>query len=294
MNFGVFVLLYNPNLNDIEPRLKEYAYIFKEVIIVDNSKISCLEFINKILPNARYIYMQGNAGISKALNYTFKLSHSLNLDYLLTMDQDSIYPSEQIYNMINLIEKQKYKNVGIYSANYKKMYFDENSKSFIYSKSALQENETRDVKFCMTSGSFVNVEAVQSALPLEDYFVSYVDVDLSAWFLENGYVLKQVGNSIFEQQVGNTVKANKYNLFFHVLHHNEKRYYFMVRNNFYFREKHKKYSKFGIKRLLRILINILVGEKNKMKKFKACYLGYCDFKKGIKGDIPIEVVSRIS
>lgn len=286
--------MYNPDLIEIEPRLKQYASIFKEVIIVDNSISCCQDFIGKIIPNANYIYMNGNAGISKALNYAFELSSKLKLDYLLTMDQDSVYPSEQIYKMLDVIKQEKYKNVGIYSANYKKMYFDEKNKKYIYSSPVLQENENRDVKFCMTSGSFVNVKAVQNALPLEDYFVSYVDVDLSVWFLENGYTLKQIGNSIFEQQVGNTVKASKYNMFFHVLHHNEIRYYFMVRNNFYFRHKYRKYYTFGMKRLLRILINILVGEKNKLKKFKACYWGYNNYKKGIKGDIPVEVKKRIS
>ncbi|PXV91448.1 GT2 family glycosyltransferase [Lachnotalea glycerini] len=287
MKFGIFVLLYNPEINEVIMRLKKYSQIFGSFLVVDNSQEDYSENLNKELPSIKYHTMNENKGISKALNYAFKWAYKEEIDFLLTMDQDSEYPNEEIEKLLHYIETYYEENVGIYSANYKKIYYNVKKDMMMCSNLSLKWDEVKDVKFCMTSGSFVNINAVQRALPLDNYFVSYVDVDLSMWFLENGYKLKRVGNSVFQQQVGNMVNANKLNMIFHVLHHNEKRYYFMTRNNFYFKSKYKKYKLYAFKRLIRIYVNILLGEKNKIKKIKASYLGYLHYKQGVMGDLPI-------
>ncbi|OYO84916.1 hypothetical protein CG709_14670, partial [Lachnotalea glycerini] len=143
--------------------------------------------------------MKENKDISKTLNYAFKWAYKEEIDFLLTMDQDSEYPNEEIEKLLHYIETYYEENVGIYSANYKKIYYNVKKDMMMCSNLSLKWDEVKDVKFCMTSGSFVNINAVQRALPLDNYFVSYVDVDLSMWFLENGYKLKRVGNSVFQQ-----------------------------------------------------------------------------------------------
>lgn len=289
MKFAIFVLLYNPKWGQVSNTLKNYAEIFSEMVIVDNSTIENKEKVLDVVPNATYYWQGGNKGISKALDYAFKWSKEHKIDYLLTMDQDSDYKNVEIQNMLQYIEKNYDEKVGIYSVNYQNLYLDEKRNEFVAGKLAIKRSSVVEIKFCMTSGSFVNVSAVQKALPLDDFFVSYVDVDLCAWLSEHGYKLLRIGNSVLRQQVGENVKRTKYNMFFHVLHHKDIRYYFMVRNNFLFRKKYKNFKTLGIKRLVRVLTNIMLGERNKVRKIYACYLGYKDYKKGIYGNIPSEV-----
>lgn len=284
MKFGIFVLLYNPEVEQVVRRLSNYNKIFDTMLIVDNSQDKPDERMAEILKKVDYHAMGENKGISKALEYAFEWAEKEKIDYLLTMDQDSEYPKQEIEKMIDFIENTANEKVGIYAANYRKLYFDNIKGVMTAGKLAIEREDVKTVKACMTSGSFVNVKAVQKALPLDDYFVAYVDIDLSAWFLRNGYELKLVGNSVFEQQVGNPVTASKYNIFFRILHHTEKRYYFITRNNFYFRNKYKEHSVFALKRLIRVYINILLGEENKIAKAKSGYLGYLHYKQGIMGD----------
>ncbi len=285
--YAVVVIFYNPDENAID-RISTYSDNFDDILIIDNSEIYSNKTVERLVQynNCTYHKMNGNEGMAKALNYAFYRAIDKNFDFILSMDQDSIYSIENINNMKKYIEFNFDEAIGIFSPSYSKLYFDENSQEFIAAKSSIKRNEIKKVSFCMTSGSFVNVKALTKILPLEDYFISYVDNLLSTKLKENGYELIRVGTSYFSQQVGGIVKNTIFNRLFRIVHHDDIRYYYMVRNNLLLGERFKKFSIKRIKNrigLFRILGNLLIGEKNKTKKLKACWKGYKDFKQKVMG-----------
>lgn len=289
MKYGVVIIFYNPDEEAIE-RIRVYSENFDEVLVVDNSENKKDEISKKLnkYENCIYHKMNGNEGMAKALNYAFFRAIDRNYDFILSMDQDSIYTEENIRKMKSYIEKNVDEKIGIYSPNYSKLYYDEKKEEFIAEKPIIGENEIRNVDFCMTSGSFVNVKSLKEILPLDDYFIAYVDNFLCAKLKENNYKLLMVGSSYFAQQVGGVIKNNLINRVFHVLHHSEIRYYYMVRNNLFLQKrfrKNKRIYKSSKINLLRILLNLILFEKNKLKKIEACISGYIDFKHNVMGKV---------
>ena len=289
MNYGVAIIYYNPEI-EVLKQLEVYCKVFEEVLIVDNSdkEVFDIKKVIKQYDKVQYINMNGNQGMSKALTQAYIWANEKKLDFLLTMDQDSIYRESQITNMIQYINKNYEEDVAIYVANFAKMYWDKKEDKFVLGNYLVGENEVKEVDMCLTSTSFINVKAMEQIMPLEDYFISYVDNFISTDFIQKGYRLVRVGTSKFEQQVGESVNNTWYNRTFKILHHKEIRYYYMIRNNYYYRKKFGKNLKIKIKSYLllwRLYFNILMGEKQKLRKFKACYAGYKDYVQGIKGKV---------
>lgn len=287
MKYGVVVIFYNPDGEAIK-RIKIYSKNFHEVLIVDNSEKTNIKNEINQYKNCIYHKMNGNEGMAKALNYAFNIALDRNYDFILTMDQDSIYTEENIKKMKKYIEENKDEAVGIYSPSYSKLYYDEKKKEFVPAKPVIGESEVKSVDFCMTSGSFVNVKALKIVLPLDDYFIAYVDNFLCAKLIESNYKLLMVGSSYFAQQVGGVIKNSVINRLFHALNHAEVRYYYMIRNNLFmqkrFRKNRRIYKSCKIG-LIRILFNLMLFEKNKLNKIKACISGYKDFKHNVMGKV---------
>lgn len=290
MKFVAVIIFYNPNQDAVD-RIKVYSQEFNEVLIIDNSDVTNADVESVLLQHSNCLYkkMNGNEGMAKALNYSFSWAIKNNFDFILTMDQDSIYNIENIKNMKNYIEENFEDSVGIYSSNYSKLYYDKKKKDFIALKPVIKDTEIKSVEFCMTSGSYVNVNALKKIGPLPDYFIAYVDNYLSAQLIQAGYKLLRVGCSYFAQQVGGVVQANLLSKLFRVLNHTDVRYYYMVRNNFLLKSHFNRDFKLRFKStvgLFRIILNLILFENDKVKKIKASKSGYLDYKNDVKGKIP--------
>ena len=61
----------------------------------------------KKYPNFIYIDMDGNKGIAAALNKGIEYLDSKNMDFALTMDQDSLFPTKYYPNILKLVDKYK-------------------------------------------------------------------------------------------------------------------------------------------------------------------------------------------
>ncbi|MBO0437907.1 glycosyltransferase [Vagococcus fluvialis] len=284
MKFGIGVILYNPD-EFVLDRLIEYSSITETIYIYDNTEGKNIfsEKISQLFSN--YFSFNKNLGMSEALNKIFESSIEDNLDYVLTMDQDSDFSKESINNMLTFIKANSNDSVSIYCPNYRKIYLGSDGSDH-FGKYAIPLTENKSVNFSMTSGSFCKIDEIKTVLPLKDLFIGYVDNDLCFEMLSNNKQILMVGNIGFSQRVGSPVKATLLNKFFRVVHQNELRYYYMTRNNFELQKKYKdspKIRKQLVKNLIRIYINILIGERNKIKKIKASHEGYVDYKNGELG-----------
>ncbi|MBO0429802.1 glycosyltransferase [Vagococcus fluvialis] len=279
MKFGIGVILYNPDRLVLE-RLKKYKMLTSNLFIVDNTEEeNCIsDEVKSTFLN--YYRFKENEGMSNALNKIFSESLKKNIEWLLTMDQDSDFSSESINSMLEVINQNKNSEISIFCPNYRKIYIDSNGDD-VFGKYAIKENEIINVNFSMTSGSFCRMSDIEKNLPLENLFIGYVDNDLCLTLLSQNKKICMVGNIGFSQRVGAEVKSTLYNRVFRIVKHTEQRYYYMTRNNCYLQEKYKsnrKFKKILILNFLRIHINILLGENNKIKKLKSSYKGYMDYK----------------
>lgn len=286
MNFVAVVIAYNPDKKVYE-YVSNYAQIFQKVLVIDNSDKNKRFHTENIVNPERITYQcnQNNQGISDALNDAFQWAILENADFLLTMDQDTIFPNEEIQKMIHFIEKDARKDVAIYSPNYAKLYIKNGS--WISGKKAIKKSRQVYRLFCMTSGSFICVDALKQIEPLSNWFIGFVDYDLSAQMVKSGYYLKMIGSACMQQKIGYDTKYNPLVRIFHVVHHSDDRYYYMMRNSGLFIRKYKdERTLVKIVKLqrMRILFN-LIFEPNKFDKLKYCAKGMRDARIGIEGNI---------
>jgi rhamnosyltransferase len=286
--FCATVILYNPE-NSVLEALKRYSKLFEKVYVMDNSeKINnliktCISDIKSI----EYYDMNGNKGISHALNIAFKKAIEEGFDFILTMDQDSIFLEDDIKFMMNYINKNDRVDVGIYATNYSRQYFDKKRREFIYTKPRIPKHIIKNVTWAMTSGSFVKLSVIKEIMPIdENYFIAYVDIDLCIQMKLAGYSIVMVGGAVFYQQIGKIVNNSLLRKLLRFTDHASIRYYYMIRNNFYFRNKYRNNIKIKIlsyKLFLKYIFKIATSERNKIEKIKLGYLGYCDYKRRLMG-----------
>lgn len=285
MIFAVAIIYYNPD-SDVFKRLETYTKCFEKVLIIDNSDSIKQHPDFSINKNLVYVDMHGNLGMSKAIEYSLNWAYENKVDILLTMDQDSDFPLESMEYMKNFIRKHYKSNIAVYAPNFCKLYFNRKKKQLVADSPYYDLGKNQYMDFCITSGSFCNVGILKQFLPLDDYFISYVDNDLCTSLCLKGYRLLLAGKAMLYQQVGGCVTDTWVNKKLRILHHSDIRYYYMTRNNFFYRQKYRKFKKiryWSYMLLLRTIFNIVISEPDKARKICCMFKGYRDFKQGRLG-----------
>lgn len=284
MKYAAAIIYYNPDAKIIA-KLKKYSEIFEKVYAVDNSDLkNDLNLFCNRNDNVEYHSMNGNKGISEAYNYFVKQSYEDGFDYLLTLDQDSNLDLKSIEILMEYIEQNIDEEIALICPNYCRIYKGKTDDEF--DSLCIHKNQVKFIREPMTSGSFLKLSIIINYMPLEDLFIGYVDNDLGQMLYLDGYKCIMIGNAVMKQQIGEPVKSTVFNRFFKVINQSEDRYYYMFRNNRFLYKKNK--SNKIIRKSLNIclgklMIHILIGERNKIKKLKASYMGICDYRKNKMG-----------
>lgn len=283
-SYCVVVILFNPE-DEVLNRILNYLDIFPKVFIIDNSVV-VNEYIVKKLSEYKsidYYGLEGNKGISYALNFAFHKGIEQGFNFMLTMDQDSIFRAKDIDFMINFIEKNDKDDIGIYAPNFSRLFYDTDNQKSLSSEPTYPVNEILKVNFAITSGSFIKLNAVKKTLPLdENYFIAYVDFDLGMQMKSAGYYIVIVGKAMLYQKIGGVIKKSSLAEKFRFTNYATNRYYYLVRNNFYIRNKYNDDSQIRLmtyKKLAKYIFKIFTSEKNKLDKVRMGYHGYCDYRK---------------
>jgi len=250
---------------------KDYVYEDNGIrkIIVDNTPARELDISGE---NLIYIPLRDNYGIAKALNVGFQKAKEYDVEWVLTMDQDSLMPLNLIDEYIRFIN-EGHPSIGII-APLINMYQGENK---CISDSFEEINEA------LTSGSFINVKAYDAAGGFkEELFIDGVDFEFCWNIKSKGYKVYQLNRVLMQHQLGNTqeIKFLGYHLFY-VTHHNYIRRYYMTRNGLYIRDLYgymmPKSSSCSIAKWIS-LFKIIFFEKDSFRKLKARNLGVKDYK----------------
>lgn len=286
--YCALVILFNPQ-NDVVERIKQYSKNFEKVFVIDNSE-KVNEFVKRELiefGSVDYCHANENKGISITLNIAFKKGIEGGYDFILTMDQDSIFSKKDIECLINYINNNNKNDIGIYAPNFARIYYNKDLKSPTYSKPLYPPDLVHKTYWAITSGSIVKLSAVKQMMPIdENYFIAYVDFELGMQMKLFGYSVLIVGGAILYQHIGGVVNESLLAKKLRFTNYASTRYYYLIRNNFYIRNKYRNDTKFRIltyKKIVKYIFKLATSEKNKILKIKMGYMGYLDYKKGLMG-----------
>lgn len=277
MKINAVIVLYNPK-DEFLSKYQEMSSFFDEVYFVDNSTNVNNNLVSELkkIKNVKYNSLGENKGISYALDAGLKSAIISNPDYVLTLDQDSVYPTNRHEEVKKILQKYIDSQYGIITINF-------NSEETTL--------DVREVPWWITSGNFINVKAYKS-LPEGfnvDLFIDGVDQDFCYKMNKGGYKVGLIPGISLIHQIGNPEVHHILWKKIYTFNYPTFRYYYLFRNFYYL---HKQDKKFYRKEFIKIkyfqTFKILFYEKNKKIKFKAAKLGKKDAKKGILGPCKYE------
>lgn len=266
VRIGACTVIYNPDEQVIN-NIKTYFDKVNVCVVVDNSeKKNIVCELLKNTPKITYIDMHGNKGIAAALNRGIEFLQKKDIDYVLTMDQDSKFPKQYYEKIINLVEKygNEYSVVGL---------------NYNYSSKELND-EIVEAQYWLTSGNFVKITDFNKIGKFdEELFIDYVDIEYGYKLYKNNLKLCYLKNFSLEHEIGNPIQINLFGKKFFAMNHNAIRYYYRYRNSYYLYKKDKIFFKKEF--FKEIFVNIpkmMIYERDRRNKIKMIYFALKDAK----------------
>lgn len=277
------IITYNPTLTDVSTCLEALCNQVERVIIVDNASknVKSLQEVVSKYANVTLVKNSQNIGFAKALTQVFEWAKSQGFNWVLTLNDDSVVPSNMIseYKKIlesqgNLVNQKNAKNSKI--AIVCSLLKNRLDGTILHSK--CHEDE------CITSGSLTSVEAWQKIGGFDEWLeIDGVDFDFSRRLVRAGWKIVECQNVIMEHQIG---KARSINLIIKhpiVWNHNANRKYYIARNMQVVDYKMGTYSYAkSLRAVVRDMIFVALWEKNKFAKIRAMIRGFKDGQKKIR------------
>lgn len=263
---GSCTVLYNPN-ESVLTNLNSYSNCVDVSVVVDNSDTK--NEISQSLkndPNFIYIDMDGNKGIAAALNKGIEYLNSKNIDFALTMDQDSLFPTKYYPNILKLVNKYKtdYSVIGL---------------NFNQDNGGL--DEIIEVPYWITSGNFVNISDFMSVGGfMNELFIDYVDFELGYKFKKNGFKICYLKGFSLKHTIGNPIEIHLFGKTYYAMNHSPIRYYYRYRNAYYLYHfvDRQFFKKEYYKEMIVNTLKMLIYEKNQKVKFSMIRKGIQDAK----------------
>lgn len=263
---GSCTVLYNPN-ESVLTNLNSYSNCVDVSVVVDNSDTK--NEISQSLkndPNFIYIDMDGNKGIAAALNKGIEYLNSKNIDFALTMDQDSLFPTKYYQDIMKLVNKYKtdYSVIGL---------------NFNQENGGL--DEIIEVPYWITSGNFVNISDFMSVGGfMNELFIDYVDFELGYKFKKNGFKICYLKNFSLKHTIGNPIEIHLFGKTYYAMNHSPIRYYYRYRNAYYLYHfvDRQFFKKEYYKEMIVNTLKMLIYEKNQKVKFSMIRKGIQDAK----------------
>ena len=274
MKLAGAVVLYEPTDEDLE-NIPSYIDDLDILYVMDNSK----EKNDKRLPKnkkIKYIFNNENLGIAAPLNKAAELARKENIDWLLTMDQDTHFSDGVLKKMKEKIEETDCKNIGIVTPWHKTRLKIEKPKEDI--------DYPLDV---MTSGNLVNLVIHKKLKGFKEWiFIDGVDIEYCLNLKKNNYKIMRLNYLEIDHNLGDIFYKKFLWKDLLVTNHSAMRRYYQVRNYLYIRDMYidsrSKFCKILVK-FKTIILAVILYEKDKIPKLKAFYQGYKAYKRNKRG-----------
>lgn len=266
------IVTFNPNLDILKKSIQSIITQECPVVIVDNgsdNRKEILGLVKKIRSNISIttILNAENKGIANALNQIMACGMKKGVEWVLTLDQDSICPQDYIESMRAFFKVEHNiavvaplivdRNVGVVGHNPK--------------------GEYSVVRTCITSGAFTKTSCWNYVGKYDSrMFIDSVDFEFCYRIRKAGFKVIQTSKVKLEHSLGDGRIVSFCGIKFRDNEHSAFRCYYIAQNNIYYPLKHHLWLHLirGNIRNLRHIIIILLYEKNKKNKLKAIIKGW--------------------
>lgn len=299
MKIGAGIVVYNPKKERIKANIEQILNQVDKIYIYINSikEFNLKEYFNS--EKIQYLGNNENVGLAKAMNEIMEIADKDGMEWLMTLDQDSIVPNDIIQSFKEYVSIE---NVGIICPNVI-------DKRRVYMK-ADTTSETSSVDVCITSASLTRIEAWKQVGKFDDnLFIDLIDNDFCKKLKLNGWQILMINKVILDQEFGDIklkskkevkfilkiakkIKNKKLAKNFSKLTYKKNvspmRVYYTNRNVIYLNKKFKNYNGIGYSNYncntyfgFNICFNLasFIRGKNKMKILKAIHDGKRDGRK---------------
>jgi rhamnosyltransferase len=236
-----------------------------KVFIIDNSDKNNQSLLDELkLENAHYHFIGENKGIAAALNIGFEYARKHHAEWVLTMDQDSIFEGTNFENykkeVIEYVDKEK---VGIFSIKHD---FYGSKKENIVALSKYREK-----KWAMCSGNIVSCMAYhQVGGYREDFFTDWVDYEFCVRIKKVNYRIIECIQVTLKHFLGeNIMETTFFGVKKYILDYPLWRKYYLARNMYITAKIHKSLSYSMYWHLFQELKQVLLYDHSK-KKWRKC------------------------
>lgn len=218
----------------------------RRIIIVDNGSANIDDF--SLPQKVELIKLNENKGIATATNVGLKRAIELKADFVITSDQDSVYPDDYVENFLKAYSKFDDKNIAAYVP----VFYEKNSQSIKpvyvkkhgFIKKIQQKKDFQFVYQAIASGMFIKVSSLQTVgFMNEDLFIDSVDFEWCWKVSYCGEKILSMRNLKLTHSLGdkNTRILSK-----DISVHSLQRYYYITRNTAYL-SFHCSYISFSVK-----------------------------------------------
>lgn len=264
------IVTYNPEITLLNECVKSIASICEKILIVDNNSNNKKEISLLVSDSVLVIENKNNEGVARALNQIFLKAKDLGASWVLTLDQDTIIPS-------NILEEYKdilinFSNVAIVCPRVHDMISGDLWPMVCDNEDNIYVNR------CITSGSINSINAWEKVGGFDDYlFIDEVDHDFCIKIIDAGYKICLAKNVIISHKIGETEIKRILGKKIYVRNHSPFRKYYICRNIIYMSKKH--FGKIKIGAIIHVLAfsgKTMIWEKDKKNKLIACIRGFRD------------------
>lgn len=242
--------LYHPDLIQLKNNVQAIANHVDTVILWRNSNED-IETLKNISGNIVFMGNGENQFLAFPMNECLKWCHKNGYDYLLTMDQDSLWNNFE--NFLNIVHTSNRQDIAIFAPNV----------NWKYPKS----DKMIETTYVISSGSLIKVNAALEVGGFnEKYKIYWLDGILCHKICKAGYHIMIVPECNIDHKFGNITKT----LFgFETPNYSPEVYYYLIRNMIW---SHRQYGVSTVSykcigyNLLYNVRGIILGDKNKIKK----------------------------
>lgn len=297
LKIGAVIVTYFPKVN-VRDTINSILDQVDHIIIIDNtpdeSSGKILNQIVSISNKINIIFNLDNLGIATALNNGISYLESINMDYAITFDQDSIATKGMIATLLNThkIIHNKVALVGpsIYHEKFDDYILPTFKKHkhipFFFTRERCNSGiHLSKVTMIITSGALIKIETFNKIGPFKDkLFIDYVDTEYCLRSISMGYEIILNCKAKLLHNLGDQKKVFCFGICLKPTNHAPIRHYYISRNRIYMLKKYAfKVPHWFCYDLLfgtMLIIKVILTEKNKRQKLKAFLTGLFD---GING-----------
>lgn len=224
------IVLYKPDVKEVVKNVSSYIDWLELLFVWCNSPISEDEkiFLSQAFPHKMIRWMgdETNQGMAHALNASSKMALELGSQFLLTMDQDSFFYSD---DFLHAFKKLHYIDAAIWAP-------------WGYGEPEVQSVvsfEAKKVSLVITSGSLIHLEKWSLSGGFdEDFFIDEVDHDYCLRIKELGWSVFRLFPVRLGHRLGVPICYRFMGLKREVVLHSGVRLYYSTRNTLLLTKKH--------------------------------------------------------